>query len=136
MASLKQKIESLLFVAGRSVTFRDMARVTKVMVSQVQEIVAELSREYEEKERGMQVLVKGPEAQMVSHGETREATESFLKEDIEGNLSRSALETLAIVAYRQPITRPEIDFIRGVNSSIMLRNLLILRKKLSLSLMI
>jgi segregation and condensation protein B len=72
----------------------------------------------------MQVVQNGDEVQLVSHGDARSVTEPFLKEDIEGNLSRAALETLAIIAYRQPITRPEIDFIRGVNSTIMLRNLL------------
>ncbi|EKD49918.1 MAG: Segregation and condensation protein B, partial [uncultured bacterium] len=76
-------------------------------------------------EHGMEIFVRGEEAQMVSAGDARIVTEKFLKEDIEGDLSRAALETLAIISYRQPITRPEIDFVRGVNSAIMLRNLLV-----------
>ncbi len=124
MASLKQKIESLLFVAGRPVSFKDLAKFTRAMVPEVKNKIDELQQEYEASERGMQIILDSQDVQLVSRGETRTVTEPFLKEDIEGKLSRAALETLAIIAYRQPITRPEIDFIRGVNSSIMLRNLL------------
>jgi len=124
MASLKQKIESLLFVAGRPVSFKDLAKFTKCMVPEVKDQLDTLLEEYSSGGRGMQLILGNNEAQLVSHGETRVVTEPFLKEDIEGKLSRAALETLAIISYRQPITRPEIDFIRGVNSSIMLRNLL------------
>lgn len=124
MSQLKQKIEALLFVAGRPVSFKDLAKYTKAMVPAVQNELTKLVEEYKSNPRGMQVIINADEAQLVSHGDTRVVTESFLKEDIEGKLSRSALETLAIIAYRQPITRPEIDFIRGVNSSIMLRTLL------------
>ncbi len=124
MSDLKQKIEALLFVAGKPVSFRDIAKFSKVMIPGVKTATQELLVEYENSTRGVQLVVKDEEAQLVSHGEAREITESYLKEDIEGNLSRAALETLAIIAYRSPITRPEIDFIRGVNSTIMLRNLL------------
>ncbi|MFC1721295.1 SMC-Scp complex subunit ScpB [Patescibacteria group bacterium] len=124
MASLKQKVESLLFVAGRPVPFKDLAKFTKAMVPEVKDKIDELKDEYGQNEKGMQIILDGNEAQMVSHGDTRIVTEPFLKEDIEGKLSRAALETLSIIAYRQPVTRPEIDFIRGVNSTIMLRNLL------------
>jgi segregation and condensation protein B len=124
VVSLKQKIESLLFVAGRPVDVKDLARFAKAMIPAVKDAVDELGRDYAQGARGMQVVQNGDEVQLVSHGDARSVTEPFLKEDIEGNLSRAALETLAIIAYRQPITRPEIDFIRGVNSTIMLRNLL------------
>ena len=124
MASLKQKIEALLFVAGRPVALADLAKFAQTDQAGVKTALSELESDYCANERGIQLLQNSGEAQLVSHGETRSATEPFLKEDIEGNLSRAALETLSIIAYRQPITRPEIDFIRGVNSTIMLRNLL------------
>ncbi len=124
MASLKQKVEALLFVAGRPVALSDLIKFTQADEAAVSAAVDELGRDYQASERGIQLMRNAGEVQLVSHGETRSVTEPFLKEDIEGNLSRSALETLSIIAYRQPITRPEIDFIRGVNSTIMLRNLL------------
>lgn len=124
MASLKQKIESLLFVAGKPLGYKDIAKFCRVLVPQVKDSIDEIVQEYKEKECGMFLISKGNEVQMVTHPDTRIVTEPFLKEEIEGNLSRAALETLAIIMYRQPITRPEIDIIRGVNSSIMLRNLL------------
>lgn len=124
MASLKQKVEALLFVAGRPVAVSDLVKFTQADEAGVTKAVEELGRDYQASERGIQLVKNDGEVQLVSHGETRSVTEPFLKEDIEGNLSRAALETLSIIAYRQPITRPEIDFIRGVNSTIMLRNLL------------
>ncbi len=124
MASLKQKVEALLFVAGRPVALADLAKFVQSDEAGIKTTLAELERDYQSSERGVQLFQNAGEAQLVSHGETRTVTEPFLKEDIEGNLSRAALETLSIIAYRQPITRPEIDFIRGVNSTIMLRNLL------------
>ena len=124
MASLKQKVEALLFVAGRPVALADLAKFAQSDEAGIKTALAELERDYQSSERGVQLFQNAGEAQLVSHGETRSVTEPFLKEDIEGNLSRAALETLSIIAYRQPITRPEIDFIRGVNSTIMLRNLL------------
>lgn len=124
MASLKQKIEALLFVAGKPVAYKELAKFTKVMTPQVRDVILELEQEYAKEQRGMQIVVHDKDVQLVSHGDTQGVTQAYLREDIEGNLSRAALETLAIISYRQPITRPEIDFIRGVNSSIMLRNLL------------
>lgn len=124
MASLKQKVEALLFVAGRAVALFDLVKFTQADEATINAAVDELGRDYQNSERGIQLVKNAGEVQLVSHGETRSVTEPFLKEDIEGNLSRAAMETLSIIAYRQPITRPEIDFIRGVNSTIMLRNLL------------
>jgi chromosome segregation and condensation protein ScpB len=88
MASLKQKVEALLFVAGRPVAVSDLIKFTQADEMGVNAAVEELSRDYQSSERGIQLVKNAGEVQLVSHGETRSATEPFLKEDIEGNLSR------------------------------------------------
>lgn len=84
-----------------------------------------LAKKYAERSGGLRILIKDDKIQMVTAGENSEVVENFLKADIEGELSRAALEVLSIVAYRGPIARSEIEDIRGVNCSFTLRHLLI-----------
>ncbi|MCK4891205.1 MAG: SMC-Scp complex subunit ScpB, partial [Candidatus Pacebacteria bacterium] len=74
---------------------------------------------------GLRILIKDGKIQMVTAEENSEFVEKFLKADIEGELSRAALEVLSVVAYRGPIARSEIEEIRGVNCSFTLRHLMI-----------
>lgn len=85
----------------------------------------ELAKKYNEEERGVRIILKDGKAQMVTASENSECVEKFLKADIEGELSRAALEVLSVVAYRGPISRSGIEDIRGVNCSFTLRHLLI-----------
>mgnify|MGYP003990065951 FL=1 len=71
------------------------------------------------------LVQSGEKYQLVSHPDNAKLVELFLKSDITGELTEPALETLTIVAYRGPITKPELEQIRGVNCSLILRNLLI-----------
>jgi len=70
-------------------------------------------------------MASGSKYQLASHPDNAKLVQLFLKSDITGELTEPALETLTIIAYRGPMTKPEIEQIRGVNCSLILRNLLI-----------
>jgi segregation and condensation protein B len=118
---LKGQIESLLFVAGEPVSCSRLATVLQVERSRVDEVLAELEADYQA--RGFRLQRKGELAQLVSAPEAAEPVRIFLGLELSSRVSAAALETLAIVAYRQPVTRAEIEKVRGVNSDSVLRTL-------------
>ena len=118
---LKSLVESLLFVADRPVPVSDIAQAIEAGVDEVESALQSLAAEYQE--RGIRLQRKGDQVQMVSAPEAGPHIERFLGLEISGRLSVAALETLSIVAYRQPVTRAQIDAIRGVQSDGVLRSL-------------
>lgn len=123
--TLRSKIEALLFASGRALSLKQMAKLIDCSVKEIDDEVDRLTAFYEEQKSGLALLRKEKKVQLVSNPHHGKLVESFLKEEFTGPLSRAALETLALVAYRGPITKPAIDMVRGVNSAIMLRTLLI-----------
>lgn len=121
---LKSVIESLIFVAGKPISLKRLAKITNLEKSQVQDILKKLGEEYEEQNRGMRILIRDNTVQLVSTPENGQYVKKLLTEELQENLTRAALETLAIIAYRGPINRSQIEQIRGVNSVYILRNLL------------
>lgn len=118
---LRSQIESLLFVANDPVSVGHLALVLEVSTDQVEEALELLTYEYGS--RGMRLQRRGQRVQLVTAPEAAELVRKFLGLELSGRLSPAALETLAIVAYRQPATRAEIEAIRGVNSDSVLRTL-------------
>ena len=92
-----------------------------VAIDEVESALQALDSEYQR--RGIRLQRKGDRLQLVSAPEAGSHIERFLGLDISGRLSAASLETLSIVAYRQPVTRAQIDAIRGVNSDSVLRSL-------------
>jgi len=120
---LKSILESLLFVAEKPVSIKELAGVTGNMVSEIQSKMVEIGKEYES--RGIRLVRKGEYFSFVSAPENAKAVSSLLNEELRHDLSTAALETLAIVTYKQPLTRMEIEEIRGVNSDQIVRSLMI-----------
>jgi segregation and condensation protein B len=118
-------LESLLFISGEPMSFKKLAKIILQKEEELKLSAESLAKKYTERNGGLRILIKDDKIQMVTAGENSDVVESFLKADIEGELSRAALEVLSIVAYRGPITRSEIENIRGVNCSFTLRHLLI-----------
>lgn len=114
-------VESLLFVADRAATVEDLATALEVDKEQIESALETLSAAYQK--RGIRVQRKGDRLQLVSAPEAGPQIERFLGLEISGRPSQAALEALAIVAYRQPVTRAQVDAIRGVNSDGVLRSL-------------
>ena len=120
---LKSLIESLLFVAAEPVRIDRMASVLDVTGPEAVQALHELAAEYAP-QRGIRLQFKDQRVQMVSAPEATDVIRRYLGLDLSSKLSPAALETLAIVAYRQPVTRPQIEGVRGVNSDGVLRTLL------------
>lgn len=120
---LKHKIESILFVTGEPVSEKKLAKALEISQGEVRQALEELRGDYNN--RGIVVLQKEDEWQFGTSPECAGLIEHLVKSEFTEELSRAALETLTIVAYRGPLTRHDLDFIRGVNSSFMLRNLLL-----------
>jgi segregation and condensation protein B len=118
---LKSLVESLLFVADRPVPVRDLAEAIAVDATEIESALQLLDVEYQQ--RGIRLQRKEDKVQLVSAPEAGSHIERFLGLEISGRLSVAALETLSIIAYRQPITRAQIEAIRGVHSDSVLRSL-------------
>lgn len=115
-------LESLLFVAGEPVTVAQLARALEAPADAVEAALEQLTEQC--RGRGVRVQRHGEAVQLVSAPEAARAIGRFLGVQATGRLSSAALEVLAIIAYRQPLTRVQIDAIRGVDSSGTLRALL------------
>jgi segregation and condensation protein B len=118
---IKPLIESLLFVADEPVAIGRLASALGVHREAVEEALQVLSEEYEQ--RGLRLQCKGEQVQMVTAPDAAPYIERFLDLDLSSRFSAPALETLAIVAYQQPITRAEIEAVRGVSCDSVLRTL-------------
>ena len=118
----KAVLESILFVADEPVTIARLADALQVERSLIREAAQSLARDYSG--RGLRVQYHDGHVQMVTAPELAPYVERFLGLQYSGKLSAAALETLAIIAYQQPITRPQIEAIRGVNCQGVLRSLI------------
>jgi segregation and condensation protein B len=119
---LTAKIESLLFVAPAAVTAAQLASALEIPASAVEKGLAELEKQY--LSRGLRLQRHNQYLQLTTAPELSQIIERFLGIEATVKLSRAGLETLSIIAYEQPVTRPEIDAIRGVNSDGALKSLL------------
>jgi len=118
---IKSLIESLLFVADEPVAVERLAAAIDAQRVEVEEALEELSEEYEQ--RGLRLQREGGRVQIVTAPEAAPHVERFLGLELTSRLSAPALETLAIVAYQQPITRVGVEAVRGVNCDSVLRTL-------------
>lgn len=123
--SIKDKIESLLFIAAKPMSIKQLADLINQPESEIKKAGDELEEEYKSNKRGVQIIKNGSKYQMVSSPDNARLVQEFIKDETTGELSRPSLETLTIIAYRGPITKSDLDHIRGVNCSLILRNLLI-----------
>ncbi|HEY4689163.1 MAG TPA: SMC-Scp complex subunit ScpB [Anaerolineae bacterium] len=122
---LAAMIESLLFVSSEPVPVGRLAEALDVSVEQVEETLAELRQVSNNgAARGLMLQRRGDKVQLTTRPECAPFIEKFLGLALTTRLSKPALETLAIIAYQQPVTRPEIEMIRGVNCDGVIQTLL------------
>lgn len=115
-------LEALLFAAPAPVSLAQLASTLEVTTRRVEIGLEELENYYER--RGLRVQRHAGKVQLTTAAEIAPLVERFLGLEVTTHLSRAAVEALAIIAYRQPITRPLVDSIRGVNSDGVIRSLL------------
>lgn len=118
---LKSVIESILFVAEKPVSIKELAEISGTFTSQVQQSLAFLIEAY--KDKGINIVRKGNYVQFNASPKNTKYIAKYLNKNIQEKLSKESLETLAIIFYRQPITRVEIEKIRNIDSGSVLQNL-------------
>jgi len=123
-AEQKKTIEALLFLSEEPVTPERLAVVLSTTQEEASRITRELKDEFTETRRGLQIFEMAGGFQMGTHPELAPHLEKAFSEDVSSYLTTAALEALAIIAYKQPVTRIEIESIRGVRSEHVLENLL------------
>ena len=115
-------LEALLFVSAESVTPFQLGSVLEISTSAVEQGLEQLERELQW--RGLRLQRNNGRVQLTTSPDCAEIVERFLGLEVTTRLSRAALETLAIVAYQQPVSRPQIEAIRGVSSDGVMKSLL------------
>ncbi|MBI3572793.1 MAG: SMC-Scp complex subunit ScpB [Candidatus Kerfeldbacteria bacterium] len=125
MNNLDRTLESLLFVATRPLTTRRLAELCRSDQEAVKAAVHRLVQKFNHDQSGLNILEHGQTVQMVSTPFASQTVTEFLKEEQAGELTRPSLETLTIIAYRGPISKIQLDTIRGVNCALILRNLMV-----------
>lgn len=121
--NIEQIIEAILFASGRALSERKLADLLGKKPEEISGILDSLQEELSE--RGVILQRYEKEVELVTHPEAAEYVSKVIKDEEQGELTRAALEALTILAYRGPMTRPELEQIRGVQSSMILRNLMI-----------
>ncbi|MBI4050835.1 MAG: SMC-Scp complex subunit ScpB [Candidatus Doudnabacteria bacterium] len=120
--NLKSILESILLVASRPVSLNELARVTQKTPDEIREALRELKAEKDQS--GVVILENHGSYLMSTNPENSALVKEFLNAELREKLTDASLETLAIVAYKQPVSRAEIEAIRGVNSQYTLRLLM------------
>jgi len=121
---LTARIEGLLFVSSGLVSVNQLARALETSEGEVEKELINLENHYKLVGHGLRLMRVKTRVQLTTAPEISKTIENFLELDATATLSQAALETLAIIAYKQPVTRPEVDVIRGVNSDAVMRTLL------------
>ena len=123
--SLRSQIESLLFISAKPMSVKQLAGLIKKKEEEIRKACEELVAGYKEGEQGIQIIKNASKYQMVSSPDNARLVQEFIKDETTGELTRPSLETLTIIAYRGPVSKTELNQIRGVNCSLILRNLLL-----------
>jgi segregation and condensation protein B len=116
MSDITNKIEAILFVAGDLIEIKDIANGLEENISEVRKQTAILADEYEKRNAGIKIIWVGDSVQMSSREDYAQAISEVLAPLKVQSLTRSAIETLSVIAYKQPVTRTEVAEIRGVRS--------------------
>ena len=124
LSELVAVVEALIFVADEPITSKLIADVLDEEKQAVEAAVEQLSQEYEHRESGLQIRELAGGWQIATRTEFHEEVRKFLKTRPSAKLSLASLETLAVIAYKQPVTVPEILEIRGVQSASAIKTLL------------
>ncbi len=122
-AKLMRALEALFFVSDEPLTAAVLAEAIEVDRRRIEALCESLARDLEERGSGLMLRNVAGGWRLFTHPETASAVERFVLSSRQARLTKAALETLAIIAYKQPVTRHQISSIRGVNSDGVLRAL-------------
>ena len=120
---LQKQIEGLLFIAGEPMALTELLKLLGKGEEEVKEAIISLREDCQQNQRGLTLVENENSYQLTTHPEVSGIIAKYIREVLKEDLSPASLETLAIIAYKGPLNRMEIDNIRGVNSSFILRSL-------------
>lgn len=123
MLTLDSQIEAILFLKSEPTTKATLAKILDKDLEEIENALSVLEENLVT--RGVVLLSKDDKVMLATSPEISEVIETIRKEELSKDLGKAGLETLSIILYRAPITRAEIDYLRGVNSNFILRNLLV-----------
>ena len=113
-----------MFISHKPLSVKEFIKTTGASQKDVATSLEELEKEYEKKSGGIKILKIDGKYQLATSDDSSEVVKKFIKSEVTGELTKPSLETLTIIAYRAPISKAELELIRGVNCSVILRNLL------------
>lgn len=122
---LSATIEAILFTSNKPLRIPALAKAASATPADVEKELESMMNEQAQKGQGIVLIREGDHLQLATSPECSEIVERFVRAERVGELTRPSLETLTIIAYRGPVTKSELEMIRGVNCSLILRNLLI-----------
>ena len=122
---LTTKLEAILFAVAKPLAKAQLKKQLDLSEEVLEEALLDLKTRWNTPTSGVHLLEHEEKVQMITNPDMADDVALFLKKEASGPLTRPALETLAVIAYRGPVTKPEIEQVRGVNCSMILRNLMI-----------
>lgn len=125
MNTVARNLEAVLFASGKSMTKKRLGQLLGVEGDVLHGAIDEVAGHLNTESSGVRLFVSETEVGMVTSPDAADLVRDVLKKDVTGELTKPSVETLAIIAYRGPLTKPEIEQVRGVNCSLILRNLMI-----------
>ena len=123
--TLDARLEALLFAAAKPLNIKRLAEAVDMQPAEVDVVLKQLADRLDVSGSGMMLQQNGPSYELVTRPEMADDVRRVVHDEAAGELSRPSLEALTILAYCGPLTRPELEQIRGVQSSMILRNLLL-----------
>ncbi|MDP3052375.1 MAG: SMC-Scp complex subunit ScpB [bacterium] len=124
--NLTAALESLLFIHGEPIDLKKIAELLEIKKEDLEEVIGVFENKLKtDNSRGLALNRIGDQVQLATKPDFQKLGEKIIKEEIKENLTPAALETLSIVAYNGPMARSMVDYLRGVNSGYILRNLLV-----------
>ena len=116
-------VEAMIFISGGSISRKEIAKKVSINMNELENVITELKEYYQE--RGINIVDDGKQVGFFTSPVLEDELNKVEKDDLDGPLSKSARETLTTIAYCGPITKNDIDFIRGVNTQFILKRLLL-----------
>jgi segregation and condensation protein B len=125
MKNGRASLEALLFIHGEPLSYKKIQSVLGIEKEELETLIAELKADLEADARGLQLISDREKVQLATKPAFNDILEAFMKEEISEDLTPASLEALSIIAYLGPISRARLEYLRGVNSIVILRSLMI-----------
>lgn len=123
MNNLENHIEALLFLKGEPMTIRQLAKILEAEEKEVRNAIDFLGQKLSD--RGIRLIRKDDSFVLATSSDSSKFAKVLVEEEFNSELSKASLEVLSIIAYKGPVSRSEVDYIRGVNSTFTVRNLMV-----------